>query len=124
MRRRKRNPTRRQRHQASDKALDEESDEESGEDAGGEPSDLEEPVDDAHGGPAEGDEDEEAAASRRRPPRARVLPARVDRPRRRASAQAAQRVQQQARPAPDGVAGEFADGRSAAMADEGDDRAG
>jgi hypothetical protein len=43
------------------------SDRESSEDAGGEPTDLEDPVEDTQGGPAEGDEDEEASASRRQP---------------------------------------------------------
>jgi hypothetical protein len=65
--------------EASDEAADEElaeasdeaSDEESGEDAGGGPTDLEEPVEDTRGGPAEGEGDEEEAeqapAPRRRP---------------------------------------------------------
>jgi hypothetical protein len=42
----------------------------------------------------------------------------VDRPARRSSARAAVRVQQQAVPVPERVAGELADGRSEAMADE------
>ena len=45
---------------------DEEYDEQPSEDPGGEPADLDEPVDDAQGQPAEGDEEEEAPAPRRR----------------------------------------------------------